>query len=297
MNTRREWLLSALATVGGGAFSNGFGAAALSGNLDLSAFEKELVDLEEATGGRLGVALLDTASGVHAGHRTDERFPMCSTFKLLAVAAVLARVDRRKEQLERVVRFTPKDIVTYSPATETRVGDAGMSIKELCAAAITLSDNTAGNLLLATIGGPTGLTAFARTLGDNITRLDRIEPDLNEALPGDPRDTSTPAAMLSDLRALAFGKVLSAPSKGQLIEWLGQNKTGDKRLRAGLPNGWKVGDKTGSGARGTTNDLAIVWPPKHPPVLVSVYLTGATVDDDQRNLTIAAVGKKIADAL
>jgi beta-lactamase class A len=296
VTTRREWLLSALAALGGVALNNAF-AAAFTRNLDLSSFEKQLVDLEEASGGRLGVALLDTASGVHAGHRTDERFPMCSTFKLLAVAAVLARADRRKEQLERVVRFTPKDIVTYSPATETRVGDAGMSIKELCAAAITLSDNTAGNLLLATIGGPTGLTAFARTLGDDITRLDRIEPDLNEALPGDPRDTSTPAAMLSDLRALALGNALSQSSKAQLIEWLIQNKTGDKRLRAGLPTGWKVGDKTGSGARGTTNDLAIVWPPQHPPVLVSVYLTGATVDDDQRNLTIAAVGKEIPDAM
>jgi beta-lactamase class A len=296
MNTRREWLWSTLATVGGVAFGNGFGSA-LNAKLHLSSFEKELVELEEASGGRLGVALLDTASGVHAGHRTDERFPMCSTFKLLAVAAVLARVDRREEQLERIVRFTPKDIVTYSPATETRVGDAGMSINELCAAAITLSDNTAGNLLLAAIGGPTGLTAFARTLGDDMTRLDRIEPDLNEALSGDPRDTSTPAAMLSNLRALTFGNVLSPASKAQLIEWLIQNKTGDKRLRAGLPTGWKVGDKTGSGARGTTNDLAIVWPSEHPPVLVSVYLTAATADDDQRNLTIAAVGKKIADAI
>jgi beta-lactamase class A len=296
VTTRREWLWSALAAVGGVAFSNGL-AAAFTRNLDLSLFEKQLADLEEASGGRLGVALLDTASGVQAGHRTDERFPMCSTFKLLAVAAVLATVDQRKEQLERVVRFTQKDIVAYSPATETRVGDAGMSIKELCAAAMTLSDNTAANVLLATIGGPTGLTAFARTLGDDTTRLDRIEPDLNEALPGDPRDTSTPAAMLSDLRALALGNALSPSSRAQLTGWLIQNKTGDKRLRAGLPTGWKLGDKTGSGARGTTNDLAIVWPPKHAPVLVAVYLTGATVNDDQRNLTIAAVGKKIWDAV
>ena len=296
MTTRREWLLSALAAAGGVTFSKGF-AAALNRNLDLSSFEKQLIDLEEASGGRFGVALLDTASGVQAGYRTDERFPMCSTFKLLAVAAVLARADKGKEQLERVVRFTQKDIVTYSPATETRVGDAGMSIKELCAAAITLSDNTAANLLLATIGGPAGLTSFARTLGDDITRLDRIEPDLNEALPGDPRDTSTPAAMVSDLRALALGNALSPSSKAQLTQWLIQNKTGDKRLRAGLPTGWKVGDKTGSGARGTANDLAIVWPPQHAPVLVSVFLTGATVDDDQRNLTIAAVAKIIPDAV
>jgi beta-lactamase class A len=169
-----------------------------------------------------------------------------------------------------------------------------MSIRELCAAAITLSDNTAGNLLLASIGGPAGLTAFARTLGDDMTRLDRIEPDLNEALPGDPRDTSTPMAMLSNLRLLVLGSALSRPSRSQLTEWLVLNKTGDKRLRAGIPTGWKVGDKTGSGARGTTNDLAIIWPQQHAPVLVSVYLTGATQDDDQRNAIIAAVGKNIA---
>jgi beta-lactamase class A len=204
------------------------------------------------------------------------------------------RVDRRKEDLGRIVHFTKKEIVTYSPATEARVGVAGMSIRELCAAAITLSDNTAGNLLLASIGGPAGLTTFARTLGDDMTRLDRIEPDLNEALPGDPRDTSTPMAMLSNLRLLVLGSALSRPSRSQLTEWLVQNKTGDKRLRAGIPAGWKVGDKTGSGAKGTTNDLAIIWPQQHAPVLVSVYLTGATQDDDQRNAIIAAVGKNVA---
>ena len=288
--------MSTLSSVGGGAISGRF-ATALSANFGLPSFEKQLVDLEKASGGRLGVALLDTATGAQAGHRRDERFPMCSTFKLLAVGAVLARADQRKEQMDRVVRFTRKEIVTYSPATETRVGDAGMSITELCAAAITLSDNTAGNLLLASIGGPSGLTAFARTLGDDMTRLDRIEPDLNETLAGDSRDTSTPAAMWSNLRALVLGSTLSPSSRAQLTEWLIQNKTGKKGLRAGLLAEWKVGDKTGSGARGTTNDLAIVWPPQHAPMLVSVYLTGATVDEDQRNLTVAAVGKEIPTAL
>jgi beta-lactamase class A len=182
---------------------------------------------------------------------------MCSTFKLLAVGAVLKRIDRGKEQQERIVHFTQKDVVTYSPATEKRV-DTGISIKELCAAAIMLSDNTAGNLLLNCIGGPAGLTAFARTLGDEATRLDRIEPELNESLPGDPRDTSTPANMLSDLRELVLGNILSASSRSQLTEWLVHDKTGDRCLRAGLPADWKVGDKTGSGRRGTTNDLAIV---------------------------------------
>jgi len=254
-----------------------------------------MTNIEEASGGRLGVAVFDTTAALRIGHRSDERFPMCSTFKVLAVSAVLRRVDEGKEQLDRTVRFTEKDIITYSPATEKRV-DNGMSIKELCAAAITLSDNAAANLLLASIGGPPGLTAFARTLGDDVTRLDRIEPELNESLPGDPRDTSTPDNMLSDLCELVLGNALSSSSRSRLTEWLVQNKTGDTRLKAGVPPGWKIGDKTGSGARGTTNDLAILWPPQRGPVLVAVYLTGTTADDDHRDGTIAAVGAAVAAA-
>lgn len=292
MITRRSWLLSAFSSFVGMAASCRF-AAALASDLNWPSFEERLAKIEEASGGRLGVAILDTTTGAWVGHRSRERFPMCSTFKPLAVGAVLARTDQGKEQLERIVRYTQKDIVTYSPVTEKWV-DAGMSIKELCAAAITLSDNTAGNLLLDSLGGPTALNAFARTLGDEATRLDRIEPDLNEALPGDPRDTTTPANILSDLRELVLGNALSVPSRSQLAEWMIHNKTGDARLRAGLPAGWKVADKTGSGARGTTNDLAILWPPQRGPVLVSVYLTGTAADDDHRNGTIAAVGAEVA---
>ena len=160
--------------------------------------------------------------------------------------------------------------------------------------AITMSDNTAGNLLLRSIGGPEGLTAFARSLGDNLTRLDRWETDLNEALPGDPRDTSTPLAMLANLRALVLGNVLSLSSKALLTEWLVQNQTGNERLRAGLPAAWKVGYKTGAGERGTTNDLAIIWPPQRSPVLVAAYLTGARVDSAGRNRILAAIGGSIA---
>jgi len=219
---------------------------------------------------------------------------MCSTFKLLAAGAILVRADQGKEHLGRIVRFTQKDIVSYSPVTQTRVGDAGMSIREICAAAITMSDNTAGNLLLRSIGGPESLTAFARSLGDDITRLDHWETDLNAALPGDPRDTTTPAAMLANLRALALGNALSLSSKALLTEWLIQNQTGNERLRAGLPAAWKVGDKTGAGERGTTNDVAIIWPPQGSPVLVAVYLTGTKVDSAGRNRILAAIGRSIA---
>ncbi len=185
---------------------------------------------------------------------------MCSTFKVLASSAILHNVDAGKESLERRVYFNETDLVTYSPETKKHVGPSGMTIAELCKAAITLSDNTAGNLLLASIGGPKGFTDFARSLGDKMTRLDRIETALNEALPDDPRDTTTPNAMASDLQSLVLGKTLSAKSRAQLVEWLAANTTGGKRLRAGLPTGWHVGDKTGTGDRGTANDIAVIWP-------------------------------------
>jgi beta-lactamase class A len=257
---------------------------------------REIQAVEKASGGRLGVAVLDTATGARANYRGDERFPMCSTFKVLAAGAVLAKVDAGIEHLERLIKFDPKDVVAYSPITGSHAGGAGMPLRELCAAAITYSDNTAANLLLSVIGGPAGLTRFARSLGDDVTRLDRIEPGLNEALPRDPRDTTTPTAMLKDVYSLAFGGSLSAISRDQLKQWLLGNKTGDERLRAGVPKGWRVGDKTGSGERGTTNDVGILWPPGQAPVIVSVYLTGSTASSNDRDAAIAAVGRMIAKA-
>src|SRR4051794_38396873 len=185
-----------------------------------------LAALEARSGGRLGVAALDTGTGARIGRREDERFALSSTFKFLAAAFVLARVDRGEERLERRVVFTERDLVTYSPATKEHVGPEGMSVGELCEAAMTLSDNTAGNLLLASFGGPAALTAFARTLGDEVTRLDRIETELNEAAPGDPRDTTTPSAMVENLRRLLFGEVLSPASRERLAAWLVANTTG-----------------------------------------------------------------------
>ena len=257
------------------------------------AFVAELKRLETESGGRLGVAQLDTATGAWAGSRMDERFPMCSTFKVLASGAILHRVDAGKEDLGRRVYFSEADLVTYSPETKKHVGPAGMTVAELCKAAITLSDNTAGNLLLASIGGPRGVTDFARSLGDNVTRLDRIETDLNEALPGDPRDTTTPKAMASNLRALVFGDALSPKSRAQLVAWLAANTTGGKRLRAGLPTGWKVGDKTGSGERGTANDVAVIRPTGRAPIIVAAYLTGATTAADAQSATIANVARAV----
>jgi beta-lactamase class A len=249
--------------------------------------------LEASHGGRLGVATLDLASGRRLTHRADERFPMCSTFKFLAAAYVLTRVDRGEERLDRRITFTAADLVTYSPVTETRVGQ-GMTVAELCDAAITLSDNTAGNLLLQSFGGPAGLTTYARSIGDMVTRLDRIEPTLNAATAGDPRDTTTAAAMVSNLQRIVLGNSLSAASRERIAEWLRANRTGDARLRAGFPKTWRIGDKTGSGAHGATNDIAVAWPPDRAPLLVAVYYAESTETADLRNAVLAEVARIVA---
>ena len=253
----------------------------------------QLRALEKASGGRLGCSVLDTGTGQRIKYRVDERFPLCSTFKLLACAFCLHRVDHGKEQLDRRIIYSAAQLVAYSPATELHVGPAGMTVAELCKAALTLSDNTAANLLLASFGGPAGLTAFLRSLGDKSTRLDRTEPDLNQAKDGDPRDTTKPRAITDDLQKLLLGNLLSQSSRTTLTEWLRENQTGAARLRAGLPADWRVGDKTGSGENGTTNDIAIVWPPKRPPILIAAYLTHGTGSADERNATITSVARVI----
>lgn len=241
---RRQFSYGMFATIGGGlltgprAFARDSFAQdsfAQDGSPWSEQLARNLATLEKERGGRLGVAVIDTLSGKNAAHRGSERFPMCSTFKVLAVAALLARVDSGKEQLDRRIRFDARDVVVNSPITKDRAGGDGMLLAEICEAAMTVSDNTAGNLLLANLGGPEGLTAYARSLGDTVTRLDRNEPGLNEAIPGDLRDTTSPTAMVSNLRALMTGKELKPASIERLVGWLVGNKTGDTRLRASLP--------------------------------------------------------------
>ncbi|MGN8109382.1 class A beta-lactamase [Paraburkholderia sp. 22098] len=260
-----------------------------------------LREIEADSGGRLGVAIVDTTSGLHAGLHADERFPMCSTFKLLVAGAILARLDRGEEDLQRRIVYSQSELVPNSPATSKhtreRTGNTGMSVGDLCKAAITLSDNTAANLLLASFGGPAALTEFARSLGDGITRLDRIEPTLNEGTPGDPRDTTTPNAMLGNLRELVLGEHLTSSSRAQLLAWLAANETGGERIRAKLPKDWGVGDKTGTGDHGTANDVAIVWPPGRGPILVAVYLTETAGDAVRCNAAIASVGALVAQSV
>ncbi|MEK9280229.1 MULTISPECIES: class A beta-lactamase [unclassified Bradyrhizobium] len=293
MLTRRQFGSSALAFAGS-AFLPKISSAAPAGTARLI---EAITELELKSGGRLGVSVLDTKTGALIHHKGDERFPMCSTFKVLASAAILKGAGGRLDRLERRVRVEQADIVENSPVSREHVGGEGMSLLEVCDAAITRSDNTAGNLLLKNIGGTTGLTSFARSLGDKVTRLDRIEPALNEAAPGDPRDTTTPNAMAANFRRLLLGNVLLPEARDQLAKWLIANKTGDSRLRAGLPQGWRVGDKTGAGEHGTTNDVAIVWPPEHPPLIIAVYLTGSALDPNGRNDIIASVGREIGKTL
>ena len=246
---------------------------------------------------RIGVAALDAGSGKRLDYRSEERFPMCSTFKLLAAAAVLKRVDAGQENLDRFVLYEAKDILEYAPVTKAHLRDGGMTLGALCAAAIEQSDNTAGNLLLDTIGGPVELTNFARSIGDEVTRLDRKEPELNSAIAGDERDTTTPAAMCSDMQQLLLGDVLSASSRHQLEDWLRRNETGGAMIRAGVPKSWTVGDKTGRGANGAMNDIAIVRPPGHPPILIAVYSIGSTSSSDNRAAIVAEAARAVVEFL
>ncbi len=259
-----------------------------------AAFRTQIADLEARSGGRLGVCALAIASGHRAGHREDERFAMCSTFKFLLAAQALSLAEQGVVQLDHRIIFDASDLVPYSPATEKHTGKNGMSIAKLCAAAMTLSDNTAANLLLSEFGGPAALTAWVRSLGDAQTRLDRIEPELNEALPGDPRDTTTPAAMLEDMRVLLLGNALTAASRDQLGAWLLANTTGADRLRAGLPAAWRVGDKTGTSGKGMFNDIGIARPPAGGALLVTAYFDSPGMATAQANAVIAEVGRLAA---
>src|SRR5437773_4214564 len=253
--------------------------------------------IEARIGGRIGVAALDTGNSKHVEHRADERFPMCSTFKFLAAAAVLKRVDEKKEKLERFVPYGAKEILEYAPVTKEHLKDGGMTLGALCAAAIEQSDNTAGNLLLDAIGGPIGLTNFARAIGDKVTRLDRKEPELNSAIADDERDTTTPAAMLADMFQIVLGNTLSPSSRHQLEQWLQANETGASMIRAGVPTSWIIGDKTGRGANGATNDIAIMRPPGRAPILLVIYSAGSTATANDRAAVLAEAAKIVTGSL
>jgi len=264
------------------------GAAALL--LGGSASEPDFAGLEARTGGRLGVSALDLSSGRRLGYRANDHFPLCSTFKVLLAAAVLARVDAGQEALDRRIAVSRADLVAYSPVVEAHV-DGALTVEAACEAIMTVSDNAAANLLLRTVGGPAGLTLYLRALGDRITRLDRYEPELNVVPAGDTRDTTTPTAMVDTLRRLLTSQALAPASRARLAAWMVAASTGVRRLRAATPAGWRAGDKSGTwaGQAKSVNDVAAFWPPGGGLVLVAAYLTNAAAE-------LAACEAVLADA-
>lgn len=248
--------------------------------------QKQFAELEVKANGRLGISFIDTATGRETSYRGDERFPFCSTFKVLVVGAILQQSMAQPGLLLQNVLYSKADLVSYSPLTEKCLAQ-GMTIAELCAATLQYSDNTAANLLMRQLGGLQGVNRFARSIGDASFRLDRWETALNSALPGDEHDTTTPSAMAASLKKLVLGDVLAAPQRERLIGWMKTNTTGDASIRAGVPAGWIVGDKTGSGGYGTTNDIAVLWPQKCAPLVLAVYFTQHQPDAGPRRDIVA----------
>ncbi|MGA9893194.1 MAG: class A beta-lactamase [Xanthobacteraceae bacterium] len=302
MPTRRHVTVGLSASLFGAAFWQPQPARAFASSLesDFAALESDFAAIEAKSGGRLGVAVLDTASGARVDHRGNERFPLCSTFKVLAVSAVLKRAEAGREHLDRRIAIKRAELIAYSPVLKDRIGDS-LTLVELCAAAMTESDNTAADLVLKNLGGPAAVTAYARTLGDTVTHLDNSEPLLNRAKPFglSKGDTTSPSAMVNNLQALVLGDALAPTSRDQLKTWLLGCKTGDKRLRAGLPEGWQCGDKTGSDeADGSTNDVGLLWPPQQRPlVIVAAYLTQTKAKYEDREAALADVGRAVVAAL
>ena len=266
-------------------------------------FAQRMIEIQKRHGGRVGVSALTGTSTANAeangslSIQSTERFAMCSTFKWVLAAAILQQVDQGKLKVVAPVKYSKKDLLEYAPVTTLHVARGEMTIGDLCAAAVSLSDNTAANLLLPLVGGPAGLTAFVRGLGDTVTRFDRTEPSLNTNIDGDEKDTTTPEAMSTLLRTVFTGTVLKPESLKLLRDWMVATTTGNARIRAGVPSGAVVADKTGSGANNATNDVGVVWLPNKPPVFLSIYTSGGTLDADGRNKIIADITKLVFDTL
>jgi len=256
----------------------------------LKAYERE-------TGGRIGVYAENIVTGKRIGWRADERFLMCSSFKASLAAFVLARVDRGEERMDRVIPFADADLLEYAPLARQNLPKGGLPVAELCAGAVELSDNTCANLLLASVGGPKALTEFWRKTGDAISRLDQNEPDLNHAPPGSPENSTTPAAMAGNLKRFLLGDVLSPGSRQRLTSWMVNCKTGDNRLRGGLPKDWKIADKTGNNGKDAAGDIAVVWPKSDRPVLIAAYTQGGRPTPAQLQTVFGEIGRMVGGEL
>ena len=252
-----------------------------------------LADYERASGGHVGVYAKNIRTGAEVSWRAHERFVMCSSFKASLAGSVLARVDRDQARLDEMVSYGPADLMEWAPVAKQNVEKGAMSVADMCAAAVELSDNTCANALLARFGGPPAMTAFWRSIGDTVSRLDHNEPELNRTPLGDPHDTTTPAAMAGNLRRLILGKALSPTSRERLTGWMLGCKTGDNRLRAGLPKNWRVGDKTGNNGKDAFADIAVTWSTREEPVLICAYTRGGAPTPGQVDAVFAEIGRYV----
>ena len=284
MVTRRELIVACAAA----AIASGAGAAERA--------DKALKTIQKRIGGRLGVHVLDSQSGRRFGIDENSRYAMASTFKVALAAALLWQIDRKAFTLDHRLAISKAALVAQSPGVEVKLmaGAEAMTVRDLIAAAITQSDNTAANLLLRAIGGPSALTEFFRTIGDDITRLDRYETELNSNVPEDPRDTTTPRAMVDSLLAIFTRDVLTIASRALLIDWMTASRTGLDRVRAGLPKSWNAGDKTGGGANGAINDIVIGYPPERRPIFIAVYMSESMLTTPELNAAHAEIGRIVA---
>jgi beta-lactamase class A len=260
-----------------------------------AAIGSRIIEIKKRHGGRIGVSAIQGGNAFDL--ESSQRFAMCSTFKWVLAAAILQQVDQGKLSLGKEIAYGQSDLLDYAPVTKTHVTDGKMAVSDLCAAAVELSDNTAANLLLPLVGGPSGLTQFVRAFGDVTTRFDRTEPDLNSNVDGDERDTTTPQAMAALLKTVFAGTVLKPASLDQLKAWMVATSTGQKRIRSVVPAGWTAGDKTGTGANGAVNDVAVIWPDKGEPIFMAIYTSGGTLDAAGRESVIADTAKLALDVL
>lgn len=257
-----------------------------------------LAAYERATGGRIGLYAENLTTGRKISWRANERFVMCSTFKASLAAMVLARVDHGQDRLDQMIPYGPKDVPDWvAPVARANLAKGVMSVADMCAAAVEYSDNTCANLLLARVGGPSALTAFWRSIGDTVTRLDHNEPLLNRSPPGDPHDTTTPAATAGNLRRFLLGKVLSPGSRARLTGWMVDCRTGDDRLRGGIPRTWRIADKTGNNGRDAAGDIAVVWPTPNAPMVICAYTQGGSPTAARLAKAFADIGRMVGRQL
>ena len=274
------------------------GGCAYNKCTDQSDVKRRIAALEQHSGGTLGVSYLDHETQTQFSYRGDEQFPLCSTFKLLLVAAVLQKIAQGGDSLERMIAVKRADMVSNSPVVEKHL-DGEISVERLCEGTLIWSDNASANLLLPIVGGPSGLTQFMRRIGDQATRLDRNEPSLGSAIPGDPRDTTTPDAMRASVQHLLLdsNQTLSTEARTRLTNWLLDNRTGDTRIRAGAPKHWQIGDKTGAGMNGSCNDVALLWPPNRQAISLCLYLRDCPKDVPTQHAVHAQATRILLGAL